>query len=108
MALGAAAFFSVVFFSAAFFSVLGSAFSFLGAAAGLASFTVPEAPAGSVRVVSEQYLVVQARGGRRVAVHVGFMNGGAKRTLGARELALLLTSCDSTVDVRLEHGLGKV
>jgi hypothetical protein len=54
LGLGAAAFFSVVFFSVTFFSVLGSAFSFLGAAAGFASFTVPEAPRGSVREDSKQ------------------------------------------------------
>jgi hypothetical protein len=69
-ALGAAAFFSVafsVFFSAGFFSVvffsaLGSTFSFLGAAAGLASFTVPEAPVVGVSECPRQEIPLKNRG----------------------------------------------
>lgn len=78
---------------AAFFSALGSAF-LVAAAAGfasfLASFTGPEVPLESVSIANNVT--------RRLGI----------RTLGLREVTLLLARGDGTVDMIPEGGLAEV
>jgi hypothetical protein len=103
--LGAAAFFSVVF------SVLGSAFFAVvaGAAAGfdsfLASFTVPEAPKQRIsKVTNGKQRMSTMRYQQLAAIELS----RRLRTLGAREVTLLLTRGDGAVDMALEGGVGHV